>query len=150
MVTSDWPSEETERTSSTWLMVLTASSTFLEISVSISSGRAGVGDDHHDGGDIDLGKQVDAEREVGKDADYDQRQNQHGREDRAADAKLGECMHGVTVPEPERPRKSSLCPLAATVSLPFSPLTMRIWSPSTSPVTTTWRWAILFSMVKTW
>ena len=40
MMTSDWPSDEVERTSSTWLMVLTASSTFLVISVSISSGDA--------------------------------------------------------------------------------------------------------------
>ena len=56
---------------------------------------AGVGDDHDDGGDIDLGKQIDAEREVGKDADHHQRQNQHGGEDRAADAELGECVHGL-------------------------------------------------------
>src|ERR1035441_7184283 len=124
MMTSDWPSEEVERTSSTSLMVLTESSTFLEISVSISSeggahlvhladgvdrvfhllgdfgfdllgGSAGVDDGHDDGGDIDLGEQVDAEREVGKNADHDQRENQHGGEDGAADAKLGECMHGL-------------------------------------------------------
>ena len=38
--TSDWPSDDVERTSSTMLMVLTASSTFLLISVSISSGDA--------------------------------------------------------------------------------------------------------------
>ena len=96
MMTSDWPSEEVERTSSTWLMVLTASSIFLVISVSISSGRgAGIGDDDDDGGDIDLGEQIHAEREVGEDADHDQRQNQHGREDGPADAELGECMHGL-------------------------------------------------------
>ena len=40
MITCDWLSEDTERTSSTWLMVLTASSIFLLISVSTSSGDA--------------------------------------------------------------------------------------------------------------
>ena len=38
--TSDWPSDDVDRTSSTWLMVLIASSTFLLISLSISSGDA--------------------------------------------------------------------------------------------------------------
>src|ERR1019366_5591621 len=58
-------------------------------------GSARVDDGHDDGGDIDLGKEIDAEREVGKDADHDQRQNQHGGENGSADAKLGECMHGL-------------------------------------------------------
>ena len=40
MITSDWPSDEMDRTSSTWLMVLTESSIFFVISVSISSGDA--------------------------------------------------------------------------------------------------------------
>ena len=94
MMTSDWPSDEVERTSSTWLMVLTASSTFLVISVSISSGDApGLAMITSDGGDVDLGEQIDAQAEIRKDAHHHQRQNQHGGEDRPADAELGECVH---------------------------------------------------------
>ena len=61
-------------------------------------------------------------------------------------------MHGLPClePVPGAPSKSSLWLLVATVSLPVSPLTMRIWSPSVSPVTTTRRCAVLLSMVKTW
>ena len=89
-MTSDWPSEEVERTSSIWLMVLTASSTFLVISVSISSGDApGSETVTCTVGISTFGKQIDAEAEIGEDADHHERQNQHGGEDRAADAELG-------------------------------------------------------------
>jgi hypothetical protein len=72
-------------------MVLTASSTFLVISVSISR----VHDSDQHGGNVDLGEKIDAQAEVAEGADHHQRKNQHGRENGAANAKLGECMHGL-------------------------------------------------------
>ena len=94
--TSEWPSEEVERTSSIWLMVLTASSIFLVISVSISSGDApGLSMVTDTVGISTLGNEIDAQTEVGEASHHDQRQNQHGREDRTSDAQCCEFMHGL-------------------------------------------------------
>ena len=57
---------------------------------------AGIGYGHGDGRDVDLRKQIDAERKIGKRAHHDERENQHRGEDRAADAELSESVHYCT------------------------------------------------------
>ncbi len=64
-----------------------------------SFGRcARVGGDDFDGRDVDGGEQVDAEAEVREDARHDEGHDQHGGEDRPADAKLCECVHAYFAP----------------------------------------------------
>ena len=96
-MTCETPSVEIERSSSMPLMVLIASSILSESSVSISSGAA-PGSSVIDGDDrqVDVGEAVDVELLVADDADDDDEQDQHGREDRAADADTGEPLHGVS------------------------------------------------------
>ena len=74
MMTSETPWLEVERSSSMPLMVLTAPSILSVISVSTSSGAAPFAVRRHDdGGEVDLGELVDAEREVAEGADDDER-----------------------------------------------------------------------------
>ncbi len=107
-MTCDTPSDETERSSSMPLMVLTASSILSLISVSTCSGAAPgsrvVIDDRRQ---IDLGEPVDAQTEEGEAADDRERQNQDGREDGTLDAECREPLHGkvpsTALPERRRP-----------------------------------------------
>ena len=95
--TCETPSDETERSSSIPLMVLTASSILSVISVSICSGAAPgctVVIDHRR--EVDLREAVDAEPREREDADDGQREDQHRREDRTADGQGGKPLHGDT------------------------------------------------------
>jgi hypothetical protein len=49
---------------------------------------------HAHAGDVHGGEAVDAKTRVGRGADHDERQHDHGREHRPADADLGELLHG--------------------------------------------------------
>ena len=95
MMTCETPSVVIERSSSMPLMVLTASSILSVISVSMSSGAAPgsvVSDD--DGGEVDVGEEVDPELQVPGDADDRDDEDEHRREDGAPDAERGEPLHG--------------------------------------------------------
>ncbi len=56
--------------------------------------RAGQISTHADGGKIDGRKTIDAQLEITRRADDDQRQNDHRGEDRAADTNFSELLHG--------------------------------------------------------
>ena len=99
MKTWETPSAETERSSSMPAMVLTARSILSVISVSTSSGAApGSRVVTVTMGKSTLREAVDAELEVGEDADDHQREDEHRGEDRALDADLGEPLHGYLPP----------------------------------------------------
>ena len=76
------------------LIVLTASSILSVISVSICSGAApGWTRGDHDGREVDLREAVDAELRERERADDGERQDEHRREDRTANAERGEPLH---------------------------------------------------------
>ena len=76
------------------LMVLTASSILSVTSVSICSGAApGRRVVTDDGRDVDVREPIDAELAEREEADDGQREDQHRREDRAADAERGKPLH---------------------------------------------------------
>ena len=60
-----------------------------------------------DGGQVDGREAVDAELEVAAAADHDQRQDQHGREDRPADTDFGELLHAASAHARRRPGRRS-------------------------------------------
>lgn len=59
-------------------------------------GRAGQAGVDADGGKIDGREAIDAEAEVARGADDDERQHEHGGEYGALDANFGELLHGVS------------------------------------------------------
>ncbi len=87
MMTSDWPSDEVERSSSTWLMVLTESSIY-DFRFHFLGGSAGIRNHDLNSRNVNLGEQIDAKTEVGKYADDDERKNQHRREYRPSNTEL--------------------------------------------------------------
>ena len=94
MKTCETPSTEVERSSSMPLMVLTAASTLSVISVSISRGLApGLTTVTVIVGRSIFGKRSTPSDMNEKTPDHRQRQNQHRREDRAADANFSELLH---------------------------------------------------------
>ena len=91
----DWPGPEIDRISRDALHgVDDLLDLARDLGLHLFGGGAGELGAHAHAGDVDRREAVHAEACVGGGADHDERQHDHGREHRPADADLGEFLHG--------------------------------------------------------